>query len=84
MTKSALQKANNMSVDEQSVFGTECSYQNMLEQKYVAAMLSRRLSEKHESYDRAASRLELRGEADAAQVLRRAASRLRTITRQTG
>lgn len=54
----------------------------MLEQRCVSTMLARRITEKCQNYDRAASRLELRGEADAARVLRRAASRLRTITRQ--
>lgn len=57
------------------------SYGDMLDQRCVAAMLTRRLSEKRENYERAASRLELRGEADAAQVLRRAASRLQRLSR---
>lgn len=71
-----------MSVQGNSVFGRDTSYQDMLEQRCVSTMLARRITEKCQNYDRAASRLELRGEADAARVLRRAASRLRTITRQ--
>jgi len=70
-----------MSVQRTSVFGTDTSYQDMLEQRCVSTLLARRITEKCQNYDRAASRLELRGEADAAQVLRRAASRLRRLNR---
>lgn len=70
-----------MSVQRISVFGTDRSYQDMLEDRCVSTMLARRITEKCQNYDRAATRLELRGEADAAQVLRRAASRLRRLNR---
>ena len=53
----------------------------MLDQRCVSVMLARRITEKCHNYDRAASRLELRGEADAAKVLRRAADRLRRLNR---
>ncbi len=45
----------------------------------LAVQLTDRLAEKHRNYERAALRLELRGETDAADVLRRAAARLRLI-----
>lgn len=45
----------------------------------LAAELNRRLREKYRSYERAAARLELRGEHDAAAVLRQAASRARRL-----
>lgn len=45
----------------------------------LAAELNARLKEKYRGYDRAAARLELRGEHDAANVLRRAASRVRLL-----
>ena len=70
-----------MSVQRLSVFGTDTSHRDMLEQRCVSTMLARRITEKCHNYERAARRLELRGEADAAQVLRRAASRLRRLNR---
>ena len=45
----------------------------------LATQLSDRLVEKYRNYERAAARLELRGESDAAEVLRKAAARLRKI-----
>ena len=47
----------------------------------AAALLRRRLQEKIESYEREARRLTLRGQHDAATVLERAATRLKTIRR---
>ncbi|GJL90603.1 MAG: hypothetical protein DHS20C04_02620 [Hyphococcus sp.] len=41
--------------------------------------LSERLQEKYREYERAALRLELRGEHDAAKVLRQAAGRARLL-----
>lgn len=46
--------------------------------------LNRRLKEKYRNYERAAARLELRGEHDAAQLLRRAAGRMRLLRNQPG
>ncbi len=45
----------------------------------LADELNRRLKEKYRNYERAALRLELRGDYDSAQVLRRAASRARLL-----
>ncbi|PQA88186.1 hypothetical protein [Hyphococcus luteus] len=45
----------------------------------LAAELNRRLREKYRNYERAALRLELRGDYDSAQVLRRAAGRARLL-----
>ena len=45
----------------------------------LAEELNRRLREKYRSYERAAARLELRGEHDAAALLRKAASRARRL-----
>ena len=70
-----------MSVQRNSVFGTGTYYRDMLDERCVSMMLARRITEKCQNYDRAASRLELRGEADAAKVLRRAAERLRRLNR---
>ena len=47
----------------------------------AAALLRRRLQEKIDSYEREAKRLTLRGQHDAAKVLERAATRLKTIRR---
>lgn len=49
----------------------------------LAEQLTERLAEKYRNYERAAARLEMTGETDAAKVLRRAAGRLRLI-RNTG
>ncbi|MEO1137055.1 MAG: hypothetical protein AAFW68_10695 [Pseudomonadota bacterium] len=45
----------------------------------LTAELNNRLKEKYRGYERAAARLELRGEHDAATVLRKAASRVRLL-----
>lgn len=45
----------------------------------LTAELNDRLKEKYRGYERAALRLELRGEHDAAAVLRKAASRVRLL-----
>jgi len=45
----------------------------------LADELHRRLREKYRNYERAAARLELRGEHDAADLLRKAASRARRL-----
>lgn len=76
MTNSAVQ-----TVEKRTVFGQAASVPNTLVERSVSFALLQRLSEKSENYERAASRLELRGEIDAAKVLRRAAGRLRTLTR---
>ena len=51
-----------------------------LNHQRVCRTLQRRLSEKIDNYEREASRLDLRGQVDAASVLRRAAANLRTLT----
>jgi hypothetical protein len=45
----------------------------------LAEQISERLAEKYQNYEKAALRLELRGEHDAAAVLHKAAARLRLI-----
>lgn len=50
----------------------------------LAVALSDRLSEKLRSYERSALYLDLRGETDAAEVLRRAAARLKLIRSHDG
>ena len=45
----------------------------------LTAELNARLREKYRNYERAAARLELRGEHDAAELLRRAAGRARLL-----
>lgn len=60
-------------------FGRTESDADRLEALRVKKMLARRLREKVRNYSRAASRLEMRGEVDAAAVLTRAADRLKTI-----
>lgn len=47
--------------------------------KSLADQLNERLMEKYRGYERAAARLELRGEHDAAKVLRQAASKARLL-----
>ena len=54
---------------------------SLLEQKRIRRALSRRLEEKMQNYERAAARLELRGEDDASRLLVRAANRIRTLRR---
>lgn len=55
-----------------------------LDQQRTARALRRRLREKVENYEREAARLDIRGQTDAARVLRRAASNLKTLTGQGG
>ena len=50
-------------------------------QEAVNRALSKRLQEKIRNYDREAVKLEFRGQRDAAQALRKAASQLKRITR---
>ncbi len=45
----------------------------------TAIELDRRLKQKYRGYERAAARLDLNGERDAAKVLRRAADRVRLL-----
>ncbi|MHA7870964.1 MAG: hypothetical protein ACX939_01300 [Hyphococcus sp.] len=51
-----------------------------IEMRTTAEVLSLRLEEKRLNYERAAMRLQLRGETDAADVLRRAADRIHRLT----
>lgn len=69
-------------LQQQALFGTPTPQQDN-DDISLAEQLSERLAEKYRNYERAAARLELRGETDAAKVLRRAAGRLRLI-RNTG
>lgn len=55
-----------------------------LDRQRVSRALKRRLDEKIRAYDREAAKLEVRGQSDAAQVLRKAADKLRVITLKTG
>lgn len=53
-----------------------------LDQQRTARALRRRLADKIANYEREAARLDIRGQADAAKVLRRAATNLKTLTGQ--
>ncbi|WP_428407277.1 hypothetical protein [Hyphococcus sp.] len=55
----------------------------ILEGQALAYKLNERLREKYRNYERAALRLEIRGEYDAATVLRRAAGRVRLLRNAT-
>ncbi len=65
-------------------FGQSPDASQSLEAQRVRRMLHRRLCEKIRNYERIASRLEMRGENDAATVLTRAAGQLRAITTEAG
>ncbi len=65
---------------QQQTFGQETLAADKLEDMRVKRMLTRRLREKVKNYERAAAKLEIRGDGDAAAVLQRAADRLRHIT----
>lgn len=80
MTKTTVQLLER-SIERRAIFGQAQSPEDALAARSITEMLSRRLSEKSENYDRAASRLELRGDRDSAQVLRKAAAKIRAITR---
>lgn len=51
-----------------------------LDQRRVTRALQRRLAEKIDNYEREATKLDIRGQFDAAKVLRRAATNLRSLT----
>ncbi|MEQ8935577.1 MAG: hypothetical protein RIE56_07280 [Amphiplicatus sp.] len=63
-------------------FGQSSAASAAHEAAAAAALLHRRLQEKIDSYEREAKRLTLRGQHDAATVLERAATRLKTIRRE--
>ncbi len=65
---------------EPQAFGQEMLIADKLEDMRVKRVLARRLAEKAKNYERAAAKLEIRGDGDAAEVLLRAADRLRHIT----
>ena len=61
--------------------GTErLALRRRLDRQRVSRALRQRLDEKIRAYDREAAKLEVRGQGDAAQVLRKAADKLRIIT----
>lgn len=62
-------------------FGRDRSSADMLQDKMIRRALARRLNEKIRNYEKAAVKLEMRGEDDAAGALHRAANRLRAVTR---
>lgn len=66
--------------EQQPRFGRSLDATANLEAQRVRRMLQRRLFERIKNYERIASRLEMRGEKDAATVLSRAADQLRAIT----
>ncbi len=65
---------------QQAAFGRNTETTDNLEAQMIKRVLRRRQCEKIRSYERIASRLEMRGEKDAAGVLLRAAKQLRSIT----
>lgn len=75
--------SNSSRLQKPALFGSPQLPAQHLDDTRLALQLSERLAEKYRNYERAAARLEMRGETDAAKVLRRAAGRLRLI-RNTG
>ncbi len=55
------------------------SHKAAIQGQELADQLNERLREKYRNYERAAARLELRGELDAAELLRRAAGKARLL-----
>jgi hypothetical protein len=80
MTNKAVQIISDFS-EKQIMFGKARTFEDAMTDRSMAHLLIRRLSEKSQNYDHAAAQLELRGDADSARVLRKAASKLRTLTR---
>ena len=72
-----------VSPERKTLFGAPEAPKKSQSGTSLAEQLSERLAEKYQNYERAALRLELRGEHDAAEVLHKAAARLRLI-RNTG
>ena len=66
--------------EQRSAFGLNTERADCLEAQMIRRVVQRRQGEKIRSFERIASRLEMRGEKDAATVLMRAAGRLRAIT----
>lgn len=64
---------------KQALFGASETRAPSHDDIHLADRLSARLAEKYRNYERAAARLEMTGETDAAKVLRQAAGRLRLI-----
>lgn len=65
---------------QRTAFGVSAETADNLEAQMIRRVLHKRQCEKIKSFERIASRLEMRGEKDAAIVLMRAAGRLRAIT----
>lgn len=61
--------------------GSRLALRQSIGQQTINRALDKRLREKIINYDREATKLELRGQNDAADVLRKAADKLRTIMR---
>lgn len=72
-----------VSKQQRSAFGVQSDAADNLEAQMIRKVLHRRQCEKIKSFEQIASRLEMRGEKDAAIVLMRAASKLRAITANT-
>ncbi len=70
---------NTATATRKVLFGTPDAPKTPQYGTTLAEQVSERLAEKHRNYERAATRLELRGEHDAADVLHKAAARLRLI-----
>jgi hypothetical protein len=83
MQTTAVLATSNLPVEARPAFGRCEPVQDALTNRSVTELLYRRLAEKSENYDRAAARLEFRGDTDSAHVLRMAAWRLRKITRSS-
>ncbi len=60
-------------------FGQDRSAAENLENLIIKRQLKRRINEKIKNYERAAAKLEIRGDEDSATVLNKAANRLRPI-----
>ncbi|WDI32774.1 hypothetical protein PUV54_06135 [Hyphococcus flavus] len=72
-----------VSPERKTLFGAAETPKPVKKPVTLQEQISDRLVEKYQNYERAAMRLDLRGEHDAAEVLKKAAARLRLI-RNTG
>ena len=64
--------SNTAAAPQQQTFGQETLAADKLEDLRVKRMLARRLREKVKNYERAAAKLEIRGDGDAAEEIGRA------------
>lgn len=66
--------------EQRRAFGRDTSASDTIETQMIRKVLQRRQGAKIRNFERIAARLQMRGEKDAATVLKRAAERLRAIS----